>query len=238
MTAYITTSWDDGHQFDRRMADELAACGIAGTFYIAPRCRELDESSRLADADVRTLSQGFEIGGHTLTHPHLTRIPDGEAWREIADGKTALESVVGRELTAFCYPYGDFGALHPEMVERAGYSVGRTIERFRTDAPSDWLRMGASVHASNYLTGGAQVLRRSRSLRHAAGMWRNWDVLGRRLLEDAVADGGVFHLWGHSWEIEAHDDWGRLRQILRELAGADAVCVTNGELVTRLAGVA
>ncbi len=98
--------------------------------------------------------------------------------------------------------------------------------------------MGTSLHASNYLTGGPQVLRLARSLRHAAGMWRNWDVLGRRLLEDALADGGVFHLWGHSWEIEAHDDWDRLRHVLGELAHAGAVCVTNGELATRLAAVA
>ena len=39
-----------------------------------------------------------------------------------------------------------------------------------------------------------------------------------RVLAYAVARGGVFHLWGHSWELEAYGLWGALDRFLR-LAG-------------------
>ena len=67
-------------------------------------------------------------------------------------------------------------------------------------------------------------------------LWRNWDLLGRRLFEEVRSNGGVFHLWGHSWEIDANDDWRRLRSVLDELADQDVVFLTNGELATELQG--
>jgi peptidoglycan-N-acetylglucosamine deacetylase len=69
-------------------------------------------------------------------------------------------------------------------------------------------------------------------------LWRNWDLLGRRLFEETCSSGGVFHLWGHSWEIDANGDWQRLRSVLDELSDKDAVFVTNGELAIELQGAA
>lgn len=43
--------------------------------------------------------------------------------------------------------------------------------------------------------------------------------------------GGVFHLWGHSWEIEHNKDWGRLERVLSYFANrSDVKYLNNGEL--------
>ena len=43
--------------------------------------------------------------------------------------------------------------------------------------------------------------------------------------------GGVFHLWGHSWEIDARDDWRRLDRVLAYISGHPGVrYIRNGEL--------
>jgi peptidoglycan/xylan/chitin deacetylase (PgdA/CDA1 family) len=233
---YVTTSWDDGHELDLRLASELAAHGMAGTFYVAPRCREIPSAKRLGPGALRELAEGHEIGAHTLTHPRLTELPAQRARSEILEGKDAVEDSIGRSVTSFCYPYGAYAEDHPDMVRSAGFTVARTVDRFRTGAPTDLLRMGTSVHAYRHLADGPQVLRWARSPRQVIALWRNWDLLGRRLFEDVQSNGGAFHLWGHSWEVDANDDWRRLRSVLDELSDKDAVFVTNGELAIELQG--
>ena len=61
---YITTSWDDGHPLDLRVAELLTKHRIGGTFYI-PR---IAEKETMSAAHIRQLSLAFEIGAHTLHH--------------------------------------------------------------------------------------------------------------------------------------------------------------------------
>jgi len=234
----VTTSWDDGHELDAKLARELDDHGFAGTFYVSPQSAEIPAARRISGATLRELAQRFEIGSHTLTHPHLTRLPLQDAAREINLGKRALEEVLGRTVTSFCYPSGAYRSQHVELVREAGFLAARTIRRFCTEMPADPLQMGTTTHAARYRADGWPVARRSRTLSQVRVMWGNWDVLARRLFEEAVAGGGVYHLWGHSWEIEANGDWSRLRSLLRYIAGhAEVTFVTNGELAGQLRDV-
>jgi hypothetical protein len=66
------------------------------------------------------------------------------------------------------------------------------------------------------------------------GRSRDWLRLARNLLDRAREEGGVFHLWGHSWELEQTDQWSRVDQVLKVLgeltSAAKATCLTNGQL--------
>jgi hypothetical protein len=70
------------------------------------------------------------------------------------------------------------------------------------------------------------------------GWTRGWVEQTERLLAHVAETGGVFHLWGHSWEIEEHDLWDDLDRalaLLGKYAGdatyaGNAMSVTNGEL--------
>jgi peptidoglycan-N-acetylglucosamine deacetylase len=227
----VTTSWDDGHQLDARLADELAGHGFAGTFYIAPESAEIPSAQRLHPRTLRALATRFEIGAHTLTHPRLTRLPRAAAEREIRLGQTAVQEITGTEVASFCYPYGAYRPEHVAMVRGAGFRVARTIRRFSTGPPADLLQLPTSTHAARYRADAWPVLRGGRAPAAGWRAWRDWDVLARELFQQARARGGIYHLWGHSWEIEAHRDWGRLRALLRYIAGHDGVTfLTNGEL--------
>ena len=74
---FVTTSWDDGHDLDHKLAGLLGHHGLRATFYVAPRNIELPRRERLRSRDLRALARDFEIGGHTLTHLRLTSLPDG-----------------------------------------------------------------------------------------------------------------------------------------------------------------
>jgi len=65
----------------------------------------------------------MDFGGHTLNHPHLTKIDPEAARTEITESKKKIEEALGRSLCAFAYPYGD-GAYSEAMrknVFDAGY---------------------------------------------------------------------------------------------------------------------
>lgn len=65
--------------------------------------------------------QGFEIGSHTLTHPHLTDMSDDDLKREIVDSKHKIEDIIGKEVVSFSYPYGDYDDRVLSAAIAAGY---------------------------------------------------------------------------------------------------------------------
>lgn len=64
---------------------------------------------------------GFEIGSHTVTHPHLTDLTEAQLTRELADSKHRLEDVIGREVVSLAYPYGDYDDRVMAATIAAGY---------------------------------------------------------------------------------------------------------------------
>jgi hypothetical protein len=57
------------------------------------------------------------------------------------------------------------------------------------------------------------------NLLHLLRNWNrlDWPVLARTMFDQTKADGGVFHLWGHSWELTALGLWKPLEEMLRFL---------------------
>jgi peptidoglycan-N-acetylglucosamine deacetylase len=100
---YITVSVDDGYPADSRAADLLNKYGLQATFYIPARN---PEHPVMAAGQIRELSRGFEIGGHTYNHAALKSLSTEKAWEEIYDGKRWLEDLLGEPVVSFCYPQG------------------------------------------------------------------------------------------------------------------------------------
>ena len=80
--------------------------------------------SLLNGDDLRQLvDQGMSIGSHTLNHPILSQQTSGEAWKEISESRSLLESAVGRPVWALAYPFGDPASVttrEMQMAEQAG----------------------------------------------------------------------------------------------------------------------
>jgi peptidoglycan/xylan/chitin deacetylase (PgdA/CDA1 family)/folate-dependent phosphoribosylglycinamide formyltransferase PurN len=93
---------------------------------------------------------GFEIGAHTVNHVDLGTCPDELARVEIGECGKALESIIGKPVQFFSFPFGredNITASAKQSVENAGYSAlfsahGGFVE-IGTD-PYDIPRMGAS----------------------------------------------------------------------------------------------
>lgn len=78
--------------------------------------------------ELRRVSEEVEIASHGLTHVRLSGLAREEAWSEIYDSKKVLEDAIGKEVRAFCYPYGDYDNNIVELVRKAGYKIGFTTK--------------------------------------------------------------------------------------------------------------
>lgn len=64
----------------------------------------------------------IEIGGHTLTHPDLERLPKKDAAEEIARCRHDLMEITGQEVTSFAYPFGRYAAHTAAQLREAGFT--------------------------------------------------------------------------------------------------------------------
>lgn len=236
---YITTSWDDGHPLDLRVADLLTKHGLSGTFYVP----EFSEYGTMTAADIRELARCFDVGAHTVNHIVLTEVTNQRAWTEIVGSKLRLEDRIGMPCRLFCPPKGRFQRRHVELIQRAGFLGFRTAEWFSLQFPrrsSGLLMMPTTLQAFPH---GVVSLAQNAIKRAApANLWRfivcggsaSWPEMARSFLRHAFKYGGVFHLWGHSWELEESGQWQRLEEVMRFLSWFtdDAPALTNAEVCT------
>jgi peptidoglycan/xylan/chitin deacetylase (PgdA/CDA1 family) len=237
----VTTSWDDDAVSGMRVAELLGEKGMRGTFYVPTG--ELDRGSRFTAANLRTLSaNGFEVGAHTISHRVLTELNAAELANEVGGCKPVLEQMLGREVVMFCYPRGRFNAEVLHEVRRAGYGGGRTTRMLCSDAVFPPFEMPTTVQAyphtrSNYLRNMARLGGVSALVQSAADMvsFESWIQLGKKLFDQALRDGGVWHLYGHAWELEKLNLWAQLEEVLNYVSGRDGVAyLTNAQLLQRV----
>lgn len=121
----VTLTFDDGRKSQYNNAlPILNAAGLKATFFVMSR----NDSSFMSRAQIRTLdAQGHEIGSHSVTHPHLTKVSRAHAKKEIENSKETLENILEKKIVSFAYPYGEFDSHIAKLVEKAGYRSARTI---------------------------------------------------------------------------------------------------------------
>lgn len=120
-----------------------------------------------ADQIVDLASRGFEIGAHTLTHPHLTELDDERLVREIVDSKHRLEDLVGSEVSSFSYPYGDCDERVIAATVQAGFTraVGTKLGILRDASIYEIPRVNVRWNSV-----GWQLMRKIGRARRASGL--------------------------------------------------------------------
>lgn len=243
----FTTSWDDGYALDMRVAALLSTHGLTGTFYVSPKDQHMERL--LTKEQLLLIAKDHEIGAHTVNHPHLTRLDPRAAMEEIAGSKRWVEERTGNACTSFCYPYGDWNPAVRTMVQEAGYTSGRTTEELRFDSndpfimptslqvyPFPW-RPACSRwwHPLDPLGRLRKRYGRLRALDIPHRAMTSWLSLAIALFDKALeTDQHMFHLWGHSHEVEKYGMWGDLDALLAHVHASGVRCITNGELARTL----
>ena len=234
----VTTSWDDGDRADLRLAEMLRSREIKGTFYV-PNTPYGDRPA-LSRADLRTLSsEGFEIGAHSVSHKLLWGLSAEELAEEVSPCKPMLEDILGTEVRMFCYPCGRYDSNVIRALEAAGYWGARTVRMLATRLQFDPFEMPTTVqiipHSRyNYIKNVARARKLEGLQVYLAQRKRldNWLELGKKLFDSVLENGGIWHLYGHSREIEEMGLWNELEEILDYVSNQKGVMyVPNCELI-------
>lgn len=216
---YITTSWDDGHTLDYRIAELLEKYNMKGTFYVPIRNREHAVMNNIL---LNEIANKYEIGGHTVNHIYLNTLGNDDAKYEISACKTMLQDQVGKQVEAFCFPGGKYSSRDIDLLKEAGFLFGRTTRLFHTTLSTDQNLLDTSVqvydHSSLILT--AHCLKNNFLFPIVQNCFfykgnKSFSKLAESIMDTIMITGGVFHLWGHSWEIEEYGLWKELEMLLK-----------------------
>ncbi|HHQ4645392.1 TPA: polysaccharide deacetylase family protein [Aeromonas veronii] len=132
---YLMITADDGYQDNlTRMLPLLEKYGYKAVVYVVTGegynrwdvehpTNPDTKVSLMSGEQVKALAASghVEIGGHTLTHPRLSKLPPEQQAHEIQENKRQLEALLGQQLLSFAYPYGDINESAKEQAIAAGY---------------------------------------------------------------------------------------------------------------------
>lgn len=238
MARIVTTSWDDGDLLDLRIAAMLHSREIAGTFYVPISGHHGPLS--IGRSDLRALAaMGLEIGAHGLTHLVLPRCTRSVLTREVEASKQCLEDMLGSAVRMFAYPRGRYSGMAIRAVKQAGYAGARTTQMLAQSLNFDPYRMPTTVHVfphskSDYVRNVARAANFEAGWKYLTQLRQvdSWVELAKVLFDSVGQEGGIFHLYGHSWEVDELDLWDELTEVLNYVSHREGVLyLSNAEIL-------
>jgi peptidoglycan-N-acetylglucosamine deacetylase len=238
MRVIVTTSWDDGHPLDLRLAEMLRTRALPGSFFVP--LAGPDGKPTLSPSDLRSLqAEGFEIGAHTVSHRILPGLPAKELSREVWGSKQMLEEQLGVPVRMFCYPRGRYDGKVVDRVRRSGFEGARTTRMLAHTLRFSPFEMPTSVQAYphtpvNYLKNLGKCIDLAGIRRYVKEYLpcKSWVEVGKKLFNEVLLNGGVWHLYGHSWELEELGLWSELEAMLNHVANRPGVIyASNGRVL-------
>ncbi len=173
----LVMSFDDGNIQDRKLIALFNKYRIKGTFHL--NSGKLGQPNYITRAEVKTLFQGHEVSGHSVTHPNLTKIPLKQAGQEIREDVATLTDLCGYKLSGISYPFGTYNQEIIRLLSEQGLLYARTIAQTGDfGLPRNLLKWETSCHHSQA------------------------NALASKFLSKKEKELALFFVWGHSWELD------------------------------------
>jgi peptidoglycan/xylan/chitin deacetylase (PgdA/CDA1 family) len=143
----LHVTFDDAFRNIEVGLQELERLGVPATVFVCSGLAEggrrldvpeLQERSRLHHEATETMdwtmlrairARGFDIGSHTISHPHLTRLSAEQLETELAGSRRSIEEVMQEPCRLLAYPYGESDARVRRAAEAAGYAAAFSLRR-------------------------------------------------------------------------------------------------------------
>lgn len=221
----VTCSYDDGVTQDIRFIALLDRYGLKATFNLNSRLLGLPgelvrngvtvNHNKISPADCKAIYAGHEVAVHTLTHPNLTTLSTSDIVYQVEQDRLRLSELVGYEVVGMAYPCG--GVNNDERVadiikNHTGVQYARTITTTESfDQSTNLYRFNPTVYHIDM---------------------DDMFALAERFLSSQPTTPQVFYIWGHSYELDAWNLWGKMETFMQYIAGKEDVFYgTNREIL-------
>ncbi|MEI6579462.1 MAG: polysaccharide deacetylase family protein [Eubacteriales bacterium] len=205
----LTMSYDDGHDTDRKLVEIFNKNGIKGTFYI--NSGTLKEPKTINKAELAELYRGHEVAVHTVSHPHLERMPLQNVVQEVIQDRQNLEQLCGYPVRGMSFPYSTYNDDVLNVIKSCGIVYSRTANSTNNFGfPTNFLTWNPTCHHNNNLI-----------------------AMGKRFLDDNNFPwrSDLFYVWGHSYEFNNDNNWDIIETFCEQIAGHEQVWyATNIEI--------
>ena len=116
-------SFDDSHAEDYSIAEPVMnRYGFKGVFFVTTGY--LDKSDHLSTKEVKELSDaGNVIAAHTWDHPNLRSSKNIDWRKQLYFPKEQLQTITGKPIDYFAYPYGSWNHKVIDSVKHYGYTA-------------------------------------------------------------------------------------------------------------------
>jgi len=126
----VLLTFDDGYRgWPDHVVPALAARDLTATFFVTTGT--LGGDRWMTPEQVRELAADgdrWEVGAHSVTHPHLDVLPPARAAEEIAGSRQRLEDLTGGPVRSFAYPHGSNSRRTRRLVAQAGYETAHAVK--------------------------------------------------------------------------------------------------------------
>lgn len=218
---YVTFSFDDGVEQDKRLIELFNRLHIQATFNLNTGIQSEESRFDIGEVHVKRMNQegladlyrGHEIAVHGRKHLALTELTTEEFDDEIILDINAIERLYGEKPVGMAYAYGAYNETVMQRVRGMGLLYARTVEQ--TEAftlPKEYLAWHPTCHY------------------HHADLMQMLDAFERE------PDGNpmLFYIWGHSYEFDVHGDFARFEAFCERVAANPGIrIVTNAEFIKR-----
>ncbi len=124
-----------------------------------------------------TAGEGWEIGAHSSSHPHLTTLPEDALGSELQRSKAACEDELGLPCRALAYPFSDYDQRVVEKTAEVGFDCAATVPP-RLWSPYRYGRF--EVPRIGMYRNDSKLIRRARASR-ALRRLRGWKPYARTI---------------------------------------------------------
>lgn len=159
----LVVTFDDAHRSVFELAaPAMARLGIPGTVYVPTDYAGTDRPMGWDGYDewlgtehepellcmdweqLRALAaDGWEIGSHTCSHPHLSQLDEAAIAKQLSDSRSVCEERMGVRCSSIAYPYSDYDDRVVRAAGEAGYRFACTVPRGpESPLPLQWPRVG------------------------------------------------------------------------------------------------
>lgn len=105
-----------GNEDTRDILNILDQYDVKATFFLVSRW--IDQFPE----DVKLIAEkGHDIGNHSTTHPHMTKLSSEQCQKQIMDAHQKVLDLTGYKMDLFRCPYGDYDGKVLDAVRDCGY---------------------------------------------------------------------------------------------------------------------
>ncbi|WP_053956127.1 polysaccharide deacetylase family sporulation protein PdaB [Inediibacterium massiliense] len=121
-----------GDQYTEGILDILDQYNVKATFFLVGFWVD-----KYPDQVKKIYDRGHEIGNHSSTHPHMSKLSAQQIEKELNETGEKIEKITGKNLNLFRPPFGDYNNLLIETAKKNGYYT------IQWDVDSlDWKELG------------------------------------------------------------------------------------------------